>query len=59
MLTASREYRWQTTARAYFAVFSRPLDEPPLFCFNTARATGVIGIVVWSWRTASTREVCG
>jgi hypothetical protein len=36
-----------------------PLDEATLLCFNTARATGVIGIVVWSWRTASTREVSG
>lgn len=30
-----------------------------MFRFNTARATGLIGIVVWSWRTASTREVRG
>jgi hypothetical protein len=36
-----------------------PLDEPPLLDFNTACATAVIGIVVWSWRTASTREVSG
>jgi hypothetical protein len=36
-----------------------PLDEPPLLDFNTACATAVIGIVAWSWRTASTREVSG
>jgi len=35
------------------------LDKPDLLFFNTACASGLIGIVIWSWRTASTREVSG
>ena len=36
-------------ASAPTALCSSPLDEAPLLCFTTACATGVIGIVVWSW----------
>lgn len=59
MLTAASESRWKPAARGYFSVRARPFDEPPLLCFNTRLAAGVIGIMVWSWRTASTREVSG
>ena len=59
VLTTLSKHGRQPSARAYFPVFFGPLDETPLLCFNTACATEVIGIVVWSWRTASTREVSG
>jgi len=59
VLATPGEDRRQTIAGAYLPVFLGPLEEPRLLCFNTACATGVIAIVVWSWRTASTREVSG
>ena len=38
------------------AIFFRPAEEAFLLRDNTALASGVICIVVWSWRTASSRE---
>ena len=59
MLPAASESRWESAARGYFTVRARPFDKPPLLRFNTRLAAGVIGIMVWSWRMASTREVSG
>jgi hypothetical protein len=59
MLTAAREERRESAAAAQLPVFFCSPDEPALLCFNTFCAAGVICIVVWSWRTASTREVSG
>jgi len=36
-----------------------PLDESPLFFFNSASALALSGIMVWSCRSASAREVSG
>jgi hypothetical protein len=49
----------ETDLPSQSAAGSRPFDEPLLLFSNTDSASLVSGIVIWSWRTASTREVSG
>jgi hypothetical protein len=57
MLSTTGKDPQGATGRLYSAVFFRPNEEAGLLRCNTPCATGVICIVIWSWRTASSREV--
>ena len=56
MFTAPRELWPRQRPAPQLTVFLGPAEEPRLLRDNTALASGVICIVVWSWRTASSRE---
>ena len=59
-MLAAPAYEWQPApATSEPTVLFRPFNKAESFRLNTFFAEVVIGIVVWSWRMASTREVRG
>ncbi len=56
MLAAPRKLRERLVTKSQSAIFFRPKEEVFLLRDNTAFASGVICIVVWSCLTASSRE---